>query len=348
MGPDRAFFFAKFTYLSSQMNLKQSAHLATLKSIPLRVHVLLAINDLFEVLTNHTPLLCVYVVCVLVVFVRITSLYVRTCTVHILVLNEKLIHLSLTGRYVPLNTEPPAFVTTDDWSVLLYPATSPQPLPSPQVPLHQPTLLPLPKPDGNNQHSANYDEGSERDFEKEFNEKWNVDEAPEEQTDAPPVPTKSMPGTMVLVIGIIVGAFMAMVLIVIIVLKMRTRVDGTIKCDDTAPRYQFAAPNDYGEIGGAAGGHASGPGPGLGAGAGPGGVVEEHGARSTATTSLMEGARRPLIPTAPMGAAAAPPPSNQSHNNGFFGSSFANALNGDRSRLFRKSNGSKPIREWYV
>jgi hypothetical protein len=91
-----------------------------------------------------------------------------------------------------------------------------------------------------------------------------------------------MPATMVLVIGIIMGAFISMVLIVIIVLKMRTRVDGNLgKCDgdvhhshppphpvhhqnavgcpppgapsaNAAPRYQFAAAalqNDYGDLG---------------------------------------------------------------------------------------------------
>ena len=45
---------------------------------------------------------------------------------------------------------------------------------------------------------------------------------------------KSLPGTMVLVIGIILGAFVAMILIVIFVLKKRIRVDGngTVKGDE--------------------------------------------------------------------------------------------------------------------
>ena len=90
-------------------------------------------------------------------------------------------------------------------------------------------------------------------------------------------PSRSPSGTMVLVIGIILGAFVAMLLIVIIVLKMRTGVDrsGMIKCEETvgtgaggmhgvpgqgggpsgAPRYQFAHPNDYGELGVAGGGN---------------------------------------------------------------------------------------------
>ena len=89
-------------------------------------------------------------------------------------------------------------------------------------------------------------------------------------------PVRTPSGTMVLVIGIILGAFVAMLLIVIIVLKYRTGVDRSamIKCEDSvgnaphshgpnnqgpgnsnAPRYQFAHPNDYGELGVAGGGN---------------------------------------------------------------------------------------------
>ena len=91
-------------------------------------------------------------------------------------------------------------------------------------------------------------------------------------------PSRTPSGTMVLVIGIILGAFVAMLLIVIIVLRMRTGVDRSqmIKCEDSvgatapggmpgapnqgpghagAPRYQFAHPNDYGELGVAGGGN---------------------------------------------------------------------------------------------
>ena len=157
-------------------------------------------------------------------------------------------------------------------------------------------------------------------------------------SDQPAIAAKALPATMVLVIGIILGAFVAMVLIVIIVLKMRTRVDGngTLKCEEhavaSAPRYQFAPPNDYGELGG----------PG-----GNGGVESE---RDTATTALMEGASQPRGPGGPGG------PMGR-HNNGFFNNNCsslaaaaqaAQVANGDRSRLFRKSNGSKPVREWYV
>ena len=74
---------------------------------------------------------------------------------------------------------------------------------------------------------------------------------------------------MVLVIGIILGAFIAMILIVIFVLKIRVRVDGLhVKCEEAAPRYQFAPPNDYGELG---------------------------GEQETATTSLMEGSVAPPV-----------------------------------------------------
>ena len=96
------------------------------------------------------------------------------------------------------------------------------------------------------------------------------------QQEEPVQPSRSPSGTMVLVIGIILGAFVAMMLIVIIVLKMRTGVDGNgvIKCEEPAgtgggmhggagqgsghsgvPRYQFAPPNDYGELGVAGGGN---------------------------------------------------------------------------------------------
>ena len=184
---------------------------------------------------------------------------------------------------------------------------------------------------------------------------------------------KALPGTMVLVIGIILGAFVAMILIVIFVLKKRIRVDGngTIKGDEgagatgagggagvmtgpTAPRYQFAPPNDYGEMPG-----------GAGTGGGASAPLMRPG---TATTALMEGGGgggrgpppRPGGPTAPPPPPmAGPPPPSNHNNNGFFnnncgGGGLAGAVaspaNGasDRSRLFRKTNGSKPVREWYV
>ena len=68
--------------------------------------------------------------------------------------------------------------------------------------------------------------------------------------------------------------------------------------------------------------------------------------RETATTALMEGG-------GPRGPGRGP------SGNGFFNNNCNNNLaaaaahaaannGGDRSRLFRKSNGSKPVREWYV
>ena len=101
-----------------------------------------------------------------------------------------------------------------------------------------------------------------------------------------------------------------------------------VKCEEAAPRYQFAPPNDYGELG---------------------------GEQETATTSLMEGSVAPPVVRGTI------PPHGGMYNNGMFNNN-CNPLgparppmqqqqpsaNGDRSRLFRKSNGSKPVREWYV
>uniref|UniRef100_A0A0K2TFK3 Syndecan/Neurexin domain-containing protein n=1 Tax=Lepeophtheirus salmonis TaxID=72036 RepID=A0A0K2TFK3_LEPSM len=169
----------------------------------------------------------------------------------------------------------------------------------------QPTLFAIPGQRLNeNDDEGGEGEGGPSDLDSEnlgyegYDQKWNLDETEppsSEGADPPPIPTKTLPATMVLVIGIILGAFVAMILIVIIVLKMRTRVESAVKCEtaEAAPRYQFAPPNDYGEL----------------------------GEGETATTSLIDG------------------------ENGLFNSC---AVNGDRSRLFRKSNGSKPVREWYV
>lgn len=235
------------------------------------------------------------------------------------------------GHYVPMSTYRPPdydlvddFTTQDDLAILIYPEEISTPSTHKFVP---PTLLPLPvPPDGN----GNSDLVPLDTFESAFDEKWNMEDpnTVTEPPDPPPVHTKTLPGTMVLVIGIILGAFVAMILIVIIVLKMRTRVDGVTKCEEPSsalPRYQFATPNDYGEV------------------------------DQTATTSLMEAGQ---MVAGPMGGSmtnnhntsqqAQPPqpPGMAAANNGFFNNNCA--LNGDRSRLFRKSNGSKPVREWYV
>ena len=68
---------------------------------------------------------------------------------------------------------------------------------------------------------------NERSTEKGFSEKWSVPQEPPEQTEEPPMmeSERGMSPTMSLVIGIIIGSFTAMILIVIIVLKVRTGVD---------------------------------------------------------------------------------------------------------------------------
>merc|ERR1712038_2169156 len=74
---------------------------------------------------------------------------------------------------------------------------------------------------------------SQESTEKGYNEKYNVDQVPEDSiTNEEEVGDKQkiesergMSPTMSLVIGIIIGSFTAMILIVIIVLKVRTGVD---------------------------------------------------------------------------------------------------------------------------
>ena len=238
--------------------------------------------------------------------------------------------------------------TSTDWAILLYP----EPTQSTKDTFNPPSMLPLP-PDENNDvieivtnsknNNRENQEKEERGVIKNFDEKHNMcgenpcGEAEEDEPEVTLQMEKAKPVTMVLVIGIIVGAFVAMILIVIIVLKIRVRVDGP-KCDEAAaaPRYQFAPPNDYGEVG---------------------------GEQETATTSLMEGSvAPPLAPTAPGNAPAALSAAGGLYNNGMFNNNCAAprplqqplqqppppSANGDRSRLFRKSNGSKPVREWYV
>jgi len=252
------------------------------------------------------------------------------------------------------------------WQVLLYPETTNgnggSTLPPPDL-VGAPTLLPLPSPDDSSHGGENEMKG--------YDDKWNVDDTESGNNqitsksnsggsetdggrsngDSNPSQehseSKSMPGTMVLVIGIITGAFVAMILIIIFVLKMKIRVDGsrTVKGDEgvapAAPRYQFAPPNDYGEIPGGGGNGGVGP--------GPGGIADGRAAGATATTALMEGQAR--------GPPVHGPGNGPGHNNGFFNNNCgslaaaahaAQTANGDRSRLFRKSNGSKPVREWYV
>ena len=270
----------------------------------------------------------------------------------------------LTGRYVPQPTTAPPYgsagdriSTSTNWAILLYPEPTKS---TEDVETYKtPSMLPVPPPidDDEDEDPANGGQDTNTNY-NDYDQKWNVEEAPEEEE--PPEVTefqaeKSMPGTMVLVIGIILGAFIAMILIVIFVLKIRVRVDGLhVKCEEAAPRYQFAPPNDYGELG---------------------------GEQETATTSLMEGSVAPPAVgpgsnSIPPGNGRGPPgsggpggggmgpPGAPMYNNGMFNNNCnaasqsqqqprlqpppAPSSNGDRSRLFRKSNGSKPVREWYV
>ena len=296
-----------------------------------------------------------------------------------------------TGRYVPsLVSTPPPYVQYEtstsehDWYISLYPDQAHTPPPNTNTHIdafNPPSMLPIPPEEdddfqdhidigimdaggGSNTGSSN-DNNNNKNVIKDYDTKWNegedsVEEMEEEDNessnDYPDIVEKQMPSTMVLVIGIIVGAFVAMILIVIIVLKIRVRVDQP-KCEssEAAPRYQFAPPNDYGEVG-------------------------AGGEQETATTSLMEGSVAPPLvslgpSTANVAASGGIPGSGVPgggvggpaalsggvgaglYNNGMFTNNNCASRplqppppssNGDRSRLFRKSNGSKPVREWYV
>lgn len=145
---------------------------------------------------------------------------------------------------MPLPTTAPhdTTFTTSNWAILLYP----EPTKSTELATYNPpSMLPVPPEDYDIiTTNVNKDKTSDTAHYEEFDQKWNVDETPEDEDDYPditPSKEKSMPGTMVLVIGIILGAFIAMILIVIFVLKIRVRVDGQhVKCsEEAAPRYQL-------------------------------------------------------------------------------------------------------------
>ena len=110
-------------------------------------------------------------------------------------------------------TLPPYYydrTTTSNWAILLYPEPTKS---SVETSYEAPTMLPIPPEEDDNDTSNDPDSTY-----KNYDEKWNVEE--EEPEEEPPKKDphveKEMPATMVLVIGIILGAFVAMVLIVII------------------------------------------------------------------------------------------------------------------------------------
>lgn len=87
---------------------------------------------------------------------------------------------------------------------------------------------------------------------KGYDEKYNVDEEDkyenkdkeQEEERQKMESERSMSPTMSLVIGIIIGSFTAMILIVIIVLKVRTGVDiAEYKQQEEMQRYQFSSPS---------------------------------------------------------------------------------------------------------
>ena len=112
--------------------------------------------------------------------------------------------------------------TTSNWAILLYP----EPTKSSVETYEPPSMLPIPpdETEGTSESDPTY---------TNYDEKWNVDdkevqtEEPEEQV---PMVTKEMPATMVLVIGIILGAFVAMVLIVIIGIFLAFKVFALFHC----------------------------------------------------------------------------------------------------------------------
>merc|ERR1711997_123653 len=89
---------------------------------------------------------------------------------------------------------------------------------------------------------------SQESTEKGYNEKYNVDQVPEDplqnEEEVEEVESeRGMSPTMSLVIGIIIGSFTAMILIVIIVLKVRTGVDISEIKQEELQRYQFSSPS---------------------------------------------------------------------------------------------------------
>ncbi len=123
-----------------------------------------------------------------------------------------------------------------------------------------------------------------------------------------------------LVIGIIAGALIAVILIVIIVLKMRTRVEGNFKVEETSRTYQFAQQ----PLNGAS---QQPPNPSNDLltplnGGGPPSNDEDFETPSIVGISPLPGAKATVIPA----------------SNGFYEKYVNN----------NKKNNGKPVREWYV
>lgn len=184
-------------------------------------------------------------------------------------------------------------------------------LSEPEISTEQPThWQPIDPVGSQTEHEVvkGYDEKYNMEEEDSFENKDKEQEEERQKMES----ERSMSPTMSLVIGIIIGSFTAMILIVIIVLKVRTGVDITeYKQQEEMQRYQFSSPSvpDREEF-----------------------PVYNNHCGDTASTSLIDGGGK-----------------GSHQNNGFFNGGLTTALNGDRARLFKKANNyGRPVREWYV
>lgn len=158
---------------------------------------------------------------------------------------------------------------------------------------------------------------------KGYDEKYNIGEAEEFGADEDEVDEeetskteseRGMSPTMSLVIGIIIGSFTAMFLIVIIVLKVKTGVDISEIKQEEMQRYQFSSPTVP--------------------------EKDDFSHHVDASTSLI---------TDNSGAISGKSNVTNGHGNGHNGGIFNGALSSDRAKLFKKANScGRPVREWYV
>jgi len=121
---------------------------------------------------------------------------------------------------------------------------------------------------------------------------------------------------MSLVIGIIIGSFTAMVLIIVIVLKVQTGVDIEEYKESQLQHYSPPSPLGLDR--------------------------EEYSNSDTASTSLIDNGH----------AIGHNKSKDNKHSNGssrFFNGGLSINLGGDRAKLFKKANSfARPVREWYV